>query len=177
MIASTRDALSGSEDPCPILRRAIQLTKCGWYRGGNPCIEKSKKAGVAGRQVFETRVLSSCHLFALYAMADFSPPPLFSPTNTESDEANAGGVVIIHGEIYCPAVDLEIVPCHIHVCVLDPDPDTTTTASPSLPDQKPENRVQLKISLSGVCSFSDTFVYGRRISKRTSLRTPVQHIR
>ena len=59
---------------------------------------------MAGRQVFEIRVLSSCHLLALYAMADFSPPPLFSPTNAGSNEANIEGVTIIHGEISCPVV-------------------------------------------------------------------------
>ena len=111
---------------------------------------------MAGRQVFEIRVLSLCHLFALYAMADFNPPPLFSLTNTESDEANAGGVIISHGEISCPVVDFGIVPCRIHVHV-DPGPDTTTTASPPLPGQKPENWVQLKISLVDASSFSGFF--------------------
>ena len=113
--------------------RVIQLIKCGWYRGENLCIGKSEEARVTGRQFFEIRVLSSYHLLALCAMADFGPPPFFSPTNSESDEANPEGVTIIHGEISCPVVGFEIFPCHIHVCV-DPDPDTTTAVSPPLPD-------------------------------------------
>lgn len=98
---------------------------------------------MAGRQALKVRVLSTSlyRLFSLYAMADFSPPPLFSPTNTESDQADAGGVIIIHGEIFYPVLNFKIVP-HIHVHA-DPDPGSTTTASPPLPDQKPENLVQL----------------------------------
>ena len=131
---------------------------------------------MAGRQVFEIRLrLSPCHLFALNAMADFSPPPLFSPTNTESDEANAEGVTIIHGEVSCPVVDFEIVPCHIHVCV-DPDPDTATATSPPLPDHKPGNWVQSRSSLVDASSFSVSFVCSRRISNQTSLRVLIQHV-
>ena len=74
-----------------------------------------EKARVAGRQVFEIRVLSSCHLFALCAMADFGPPPFFSPTSTKSNEANFEGVTIIHGKIFRPVVGFEIAPCRVHV--------------------------------------------------------------
>jgi len=131
---------------------------------------------VAGRQVFEIRVLSPCHLFALCAMADFSPPPCFSPMNNESDEKNVEGVTIIRGEISYPFLGFEIVPCRIHVCV-DPDPDTTTAVSPPLPGQKSKNPVQLKSSLSYASSFSQTFVYGPRVSSQPLLQIPVRRVR
>jgi hypothetical protein len=42
-------------------------------------------------------------------MADLNPPPLFSPTNKENEVADVGEVIITHGEVPCPAVELVIV--------------------------------------------------------------------
>ena len=105
-----------------------------------------------------------------------NPPPLLSPTNTESDTADAGGVIIIHGEISSPVLDFKIVPRHIHVRV-DPDPGTTTTASPPLPDPNPGNLVQLYPALSNANSVPDSFVKSRRILNRTPPQIPTQHLR
>ena len=72
--------------------------------------------------------------FALYAMADFIPPPLFpstNSTNTESNEEDVG-IIIIHGEFSGLAVNAGIVSYYIRVCV-DPDHDTAKAASPPPP--------------------------------------------
>ena len=100
-------------------------------------------------------------------MADFTPPPLFPSTNTESNEADAG-VTIIHGEFSGPAVNVGIVsyiPVHV-----DPDPDTTKAASPPPPDHNhnPMDWVQLeRLSISS--PFSDSFPWSCRKPNQMSL--------
>ena len=69
-----------------------------------PLCQGPEKAGVAGREVPEVRVLSLPCLFSLYTMADFSPPPLFFATSTESEAADFGGLFMTHGKVLRPAV-------------------------------------------------------------------------
>ena len=109
-----------------------------WTRGGHGFIKKSKKEGVAGQGS-----LAYCRslIFAPYAMADFSPPSLFSPTSAKTDVADTGSVIINHGEVSFPVVDSKVVPrTYVNV---DPNPegDTTNTAVPPPPDSEPEKRV------------------------------------
>ena len=90
-------------------------------------------------------------------MADLNPPPLFFPADAGGDAADSGGVAITYGEIPCPVVDPEIVPCHIHLEV-DPGPDMKNAQGPPLPDHEPNKLVQSQISLPNANRVSDSFV-------------------
>jgi len=95
-------------------------------------------------------------------MVNLSPPP---PTNTESGGADTGGIIITNGEIPCPAVVPEIVPCCIHLHV-DVDP----------PDREPKKWVQLQLSLSDANWSPDSFVHSLRTPNRMPLQIPTQHM-
>ena len=131
---------------------------------------------MAGQEVFGVRVLSLYCPFSRYTMADLNPPPLFSPTNTESNVADSGSVIITHGEVSRPTVGPEAVPHHVQLHV-DPDPDPTNTQNPSPPDHEPEKQVRSLLSLSNAHWIPDSFVRSRRTPDRASLRIPIKRVR
>jgi len=65
----------------PIDKMWLGLWKRGWRCGGNYCIGKSKKAGVAGQEAFEARVLSLA-ISSLSTPWQTSALPLYSPPRT-----------------------------------------------------------------------------------------------
>lgn len=101
--------------------------------------KRSEKAGVAGQEAPEFASYR-CAASALYAMADLNPPPPSHATNTKSEAADSGGVIITHGEAHRPAVGPETASCDIHLRA-DSDPDLTDSQKPTLPDHKPKKWV------------------------------------
>lgn len=101
--------------------------------------------------------------FVLYAMADFKPPPLFSPTNAETDVADTGSVTIHHGEIPCLVVDPEVL-SHVHPPDHGPEGGAMSTTSPPPPDREPGKPVRPHLPLINLHS---SFVQSRRASNRT----------
>ena len=103
---------------------------------------------MAGQGTFEDRPPYRLLLSALYAMADLNPPPLFTPTNEETNVAEARSIIITHGGTPSSEVHLEIVSPYVHVRA-DPDPGSgTNSTGPPPPDCEPEKLVQPRVSPS-----------------------------
>ena len=130
----------------------IEKGNCGWLRH-------------LSRFALSLRSL----IFALYAMADFNPPAIFSPTNAKADVADVGSVIMNHGEVFFLQLTLNSSPVLMNV---DPNLEgrTTNTAVPPPPDSEPKKTVRLLLFLVRVHSF---FLQNHRtLNQRMMNRTP-----